>query len=440
MRETTAANGDPAQTPHRFGDQHRRNEGLDYLRAAALLMMSLIHMLRDILGNSGADAAVRFFGECAPLLFFSAFGMTQNRMVKKDASEIMRFVLLFGLIGVFHGHFLGNKVTWDFFLFLWSSALLVLWGHRLGLDHRLFLVLSVAILAVNFVQPLGFFSVFGTQADPASATLARYLWRLPGPFFPLPWAVLVFFGFALGMEYRARAPQLYMAAVAVAVLAALDVTVSVWPDLPLAARLGLDKWAATSPYCVFGCAGTLLVYATASSLCHVEWAERWVYPTVRLLSDNLMVATVAHYLVLRALTVEPLQWCRAVNGVRTVSWGVVCLLSVANVVLVVVALKLALRLWDVAQQRLAAMLRRMHVGTVTVAGLVVWAGLYLGVGSVRPGYLRSTAYAAMLSLALFYGYDRDRRRAAAVRREEIADDDGRRSNTGGEATVRTPFA
>lgn len=405
------------ETPPRSRGPSTRNIALDYIRTLALLLMSLIHMWRDLLGRGAVDRILLSAGETAPVFFFVAFGMTQNRMVKKNASEVMRFVVLSGFIAVFQSYFLFSAPVWDFFPFLWAALLLVLLGNWLGLSHRQFLLLSVAVLVVNMIRPLGVSLIGATLADGA---FAQRLWLFPGGFFPLPWAVLVFLGFALGMQYRPMPRDLVMAAAGMTVVVALNVVVALRPDVPLAYRLTLSKWSATSPYLVFGCAEVLLVYAGLDYISRFPVAEKWFYPTTRFVSDNLMVGTVLHYLVLMCLTAQFSSWWRLVNGVRTANWGIVLLLSIANVVFLVGALKLLARLWGMVSQRLHGVLGRLGIAPVALTAVAIWAVLRFGVGFVSLGFLKWTAYAAMLLLALLYDYHRKQARGAGETAESAA--------------------
>lgn len=394
-----------------------RNYALDYLRASALLLMSLIHMWRYILGRSGADAVAAFVGEAAPFPFFLAFGMTQTVLVRRNRQDILPFLVLFGFIGIFHGYFMLFTPAWEFFLFLWSASLLIVAGSRLQLRPPGFFVLGIVVLAINVFLPLGVspLAVAGREHVPNATreaiAFAQHLWVLPGPFFPLPWAVVVFFGFAIGVDDPEPRRMLswgglgLLAAVTLAVLGRAE------PNAAFAPHLALEKWAGTSPYLLAGCGGTLVLYAGLAQLCRVPVLEIYVYPLVRFISDHLMEGTILHYLVVRVLTAESVTgpW-RAVWGMRRMHWSAVLLLSVVNVVLLLTTLKAVIFLWSQVQRHLATLWDRIGLGSAIAVSLTVWAIIRMCLGVVRPGYPKWLAYAAMLGLALFYRVAKEGRR------------------------------
>ncbi len=393
-----------------------RNYALDYLRAAGLLFMSWTHMWRFIFGHGVMENAVLFIGETGHFLFFLAFGMTQNRLVTKGREEVLPFVLLFGLIGAFHSYFLLFNLAWEFFLFIWIACVAILVGTWVGLSHRQLLLLSVLILLLNAFVPLGVsrFVAQGRAVVPldtqAEIAFAEHLWGLPGPFFPLPWAVVVFLGFAMGMEYPAHPrPMLVWAVASLALASVLAAVATARPDLPLAANLVFNKWAATSTYVVAGCAWAVLLYVAFAPLDRVSGVHELLYPPVRFLSDHLLEVTVLHYLVLRTLTAERFGWI-SFGPVRHTHWSVPVVLSIANPILLFALLKLVMSVWGIIERRCRRVLDHFSVEVVGLTALILWVVLRLSRDRVRLGYLRWTAYAAMLGIALFYRYDKERRR------------------------------
>ena len=394
-------------------ENRRRNGALDYLRAGALILMSLVHMWRFVLGRGRGDEVLLFLGETAPCLFFVAFGMTQTRFVTKGRREILSFLGLFGVISMFHSLFLLYGLTWEFFLFLWGSSVLMVAGSRAGLRAGHFLALSAVILAINFFVPLGV-SEYVVIWRPVSAEtrasmdLAARLWLLPpGPFYPLPWAVLPFFGFALGMnELRHSGRAAALAALCIAVLLAVGGLAIREPGLPLASHLELDKLTATSTYMIAGCAWTALVYAVLHWVHRQEELNRLLYPPARFLSEHLMEGTILHYAIIRLLrAVAP-----RLGGAPAPDWTMVIVWSAANVVLLFASLKLLMMVWSTVAPRARWLLERATVPRVALLSLGLYVGLRVSLAAaIAPPRLATwLAYAAMPALALFYRYDRDR--------------------------------
>jgi hypothetical protein len=398
-----------------------RNIALDYVRATALVLMCLVHMWRSMLKWFGLDVAVLMIGEASPCLFFVAFGMTQHLLVRRTDREKRQYLLILGVISVLHCYFATLSLGWEFFLFLWSSALFVLVGDRLGMDRRGFLLLAAAVAILNVFVPLGMWGfakveladpyVLSTDTDAAIA-FANRLWVLPGPFFPLPWGILVFFGFALGLDYpRRRSTAVLWAAVMVLVVAVLRTVAGHWPGLAVSHHLALSKWGATSTYLAAGAAGTLLLLAGFGVLHAVSVVQRFVYPVVRFLSDHLLEGTVFHYLVVSTLTLDRFGWTG--GGLRPrARLSAVILASVLNVVLLVGGLKLAVALWALLRRGISAVIGEINIDSLGWACLGWLAVLHVVHVAGLLGYqgLRWLAYTGMLVLALGYGDARSRRR------------------------------
>lgn len=383
-----------------------RNVALDYLRAAALCLMALIHMWRGVLGRSGVDAALRFVGEAAPFLFFVAFGMTQSRLVTRRARDLVPFVVLFGFIGLFHGYFMFYSPLWEFFLFLWFASLLAIASTWLGLRGWAYAWLGAAVLALNLVRPLGVSMISAPAAD---VEFAHHLWLFPGTFYPLPWAAVVFFGLALGLHCQASRRGLALATTGVVLACGCGLAAARWPGQTLGARLTVEKWSATSPYMLLGCSATFLLYAALGRIARSRVARQQLYPTVRFLSDNLLLGTILHYLVTRCFEAAPFHRWSAFAGVRTASGTAVVLLSILDLALLVAAIAGVRAAWQAFERGVSRVLRKVTVPLVSMAAVLVWVALQTSVGVVRPGYVKWGAYAAMLGLALFYDYDRRRR-------------------------------
>jgi len=390
----------------------RRDLALDYLRATALFLMSLIHMWRSQLGRSGADALVLFVGEISPCLFFFAFGMTQNRTLNKRSLEIVRYEIVLGLIAAFHSFYLVYRLVWDFFQFLWFASLLLIVGSRVGIRRRGFVALSGVILLLNAVCPLGVASTLwdslGVVASSHRAVeIARHLWLVPGAFFPLPWAAVVFLGFAVGVNGHARIRRLVpFAGMGLLTALAVGAIATRSADSALGFRFALDKWTATSTYMVLGCSASVLLYAAFDRL-RLSSVRNRLDRSIRFASDHLLVGTILHYLVVRGLTAERFgPWTFA--GVRTVSSGWVLLWSVANLVLLNALLRVTVAGWNGMTDRFGKLLHHVRFVSVATISIVFLIVLYLCRASMRLGYLKWSAYVAMLGLALFYTYDRRR--------------------------------
>jgi hypothetical protein len=398
-----------------------RNEALDYLRTSALLQMSLIHMWRYILGRSGVDAFVLSCGETAPFLFFVAFGATQHALLRRPRENVLAFFVFFGVISLLHDFYQFFFPVWEFFQFLWVSSLLVVFGSRLGCGRRHFLVLGAAVLIANAIVPLGVtpLSVLGPwdHSRDAAIALAQRLWILPGPFFPLPWVAVVFLGFAMGMASPPRGWHAFVLSVVGLIGAfAVGLAAESRPDSALALNLTLSKWAATSTYLLAGCCGTLLLYAVFDALGRLAVVRTYVYPGVRFVSDHLIEGAILHYPVVRLLTAKSFGWGITFRGARTLHWTGVVLLSVMNVVLLTILLKLVMLVWKRITWGGACVLDRIGWRPVAVTAALAWIVIqacFLA-GAVRLGYLKWSAYAVMLGIALFYKYDKGRGTAGAT--------------------------
>src|SRR5262245_23929655 len=126
-----------------------RNVALDYVRATALVLMCLVHMWQRMLRWSGADVAFLVIGEAAPCLFFVAFGMTQHLLVRRSAARKREYLLVLGVVALLHCYFMTLFLRWEFFTFLWASAVLVLIGDSLHMGRRAFLALAGAGALLN---------------------------------------------------------------------------------------------------------------------------------------------------------------------------------------------------------------------------------------------------------------------------------------------------
>jgi hypothetical protein len=404
------------------GPRGQRNVALDYVRTTALLLMCLTHMWRWMLSWFGLDLAALMIGEASPCLFFVAFGMTQHVLVRHADREQREYLLVLGVIAVLHCYFAAMSLGWEFFLFLWASALLVLAGDRLGIGRRGFLLLAAAVALLNVFVPLGTWGFVKIElADPfvlsagtdAAIAFASRLWVLPGPFYPFPWAILVFFGFALGLDYPQRpAMAVFWAVVLIFTVALLRVLAGHWPNLAVSHHLALSKWGATSTYLAAGAAGTLLLLAGFGVLHVISAVRLLVYPVVRFVSDHLLEGTVFHYLVVSTLTLERFGWNGGGLKPRA-RLSLVILASVLNVVLLVGGLELAVTVWALLRRALSKVVSDISPRSLAGAALAWLAVLHVSNVTGLLGYytLRWMAYGAMLALALAYGDSRSRRRA-----------------------------
>ncbi len=398
-----------------------RNVSLDYVRTAALVLMCLVHMWRSMLRWFGLDVAALVIGEASPCLFFVAFGMTQHLLVRRADREKREYLLILGVISVLHCYFAAMSMGWEFFLFLWSSALFVLAGDRLGMGRRQFLQLAAAIALLNVFVPLGTNGfvkieladryVLSGDTDAAIA-FANRLWVLPGPFFPLPWAILVFFGFGIGLDYprRPRA-AVFWAIVLGLFVAVLRVLAGRWPHLTVAHHLALSKWGATSTYLMSGAAGTLLLLGAFGLLHAVSAVRRFIYPVVRFVSDHLLEGTVFHYLVFNTLTWERFGWTGGGLGPRA-RLSAVMLASVLNVLFLVGGLKLAVSLWGQVRKATVLLIGEISVGGLAAGGMAWLGALHVSAvtGLLPHNAVRWLAFSGMLVVALAYGDLRSRRR------------------------------
>jgi hypothetical protein len=379
-----------------------RNLALDYLRVLALVLMTLVHMWRPFLGWEGVDGILRSVGETAPLLFFVSFGMTQTRLLAHPLSVQLQRLWWLGLVAVLHSYFMWFSLCWEFFLFLWSASLLVIVGTVAGLAPRHFAMLGVVVLALNSIVPLG---PGGALAQPPP----RAIWLIPGPFFPLPWAALVFFGLVLGTQFPSRLlrPLPLLALVAIVVLAYFKVYL-VAPVEPLGLRFTVEKVAATSAYLTLGTAGTIVVYLLLGWLVRAGVFRRLIHPPVRFVSDHLLVATVLHNLSLRLLMDSRFHWPMAVNGLRTASAGELLLLSVANVVVLFVMLAVVSWLWRGFASGCGNIVDSLRLPWVTLVSITALAVMRPRMGAIGVFSFRWTVFAWMLVVALLAEHQRAR--------------------------------
>jgi hypothetical protein len=320
---------------------------------------------------------------------------------------------MFGVMALLHDYYMLFFPTWEFFQFLWLAALLVFIGQRCGLAARHFLVLALTIAAVNAIVPLGATRFAAAPGDPRYADMiafAQSLWILPGPFYPLPWVAVVFVGFALGTNTPRRRLRLGYAATAGLILSiGVGVLAQANPTWTYAAPLELNKWAATTTYVVAGTCATLLLYIACpgqpipgSGLARIIGGA--AYPLVRFVSEHLIEATILHYLVVRLLTADWLGWNVSLLGERTMHWSTALAVSLLNLALLLALLDIVVLASERMLTRNRALLARLAWRSVAIATLLIWAALqclFLA-GAVRPGYLKWTAYALMLGLALYY--------------------------------------
>jgi len=387
-----------------------RNAALDSLRATALLLMSLIHMWRFIVPHGAIGSCLLFVGELAPFPFFIAFGMTQNLLVRKERRQIAESLAVLGCIAALHSYFLLFTAAWEFLFFLWAASLLVVIGSWIGVSRRQYLMLALVIVCVNAVIPLGA-SALETFVRPNLPSFTRNaiagaqrVWVLPGPFFPLPWAALVFFGVALGTQYVPRREHVFAAAGVAMVALGLGALARSVEDPSIAARLELEKWTATSTYVLLGGAVTILVYALFARAARGEPVA--MSTAARFLSERLIEGTILQYAVVEILV--------ALGRNQIAGWTRVLILSLVNVVGLAAGLKLFDGIERLCAQPLDALRRRLGFQGIAGLALTAWIALLVARLRIPLANLRWVAYAGLVLLAVWYRFEKTRRYLSIV--------------------------
>ena len=158
-------------------------------------------------------------------------------------------------------------------------------------------------------------------------------------------------------------------------------------------------------------AGTLFLLGGFRALHRVGVVQRFVYPTVRFLSDHLLTGVVFHYLVYGALILPQWSWVGGGLGPRG-RVSAILLASLLNVILLVGGLKLVVGGWAFLRKATAARIGEINIQKLAAACLAWLVALHVArvFGVLSDLNLRWLAYAAMLVLALAYGDSRRGRR------------------------------
>ncbi|MEW5804227.1 MAG: hypothetical protein AB1847_19195 [bacterium] len=313
-----------------------RELGLDYIRAIALILMTSIHFARSIPGSSGSYLS--FIGESAPTFFFFAFGMTMDKFLSKAFYDRLKILVLFAYMAIAHNVFMYSStffVTEFFFFLLFWQIILTAIEKEIKATRDLYLYTLLVLLVLMLIIP-------NEVVSNISSSLVL------GPFPLLPWGIFVISG--LLYSRRDRNGFIHKNGYLVPIcLIMISLAFSYLSKRIEWSNFEIVKGPLSTPYFLLFCGVNLFILKLVNDFSNLFSNIPVISKVVNFISRNLLLATVLHYLPVN-LGKNLLKIFTSSTILSNYTFFYLSGSFLCNVLLLLL-IKIALKIWDVIDNR-----------------------------------------------------------------------------------------